>query len=114
MAQWSKQPRCVATSTWLPNSSKQLGNLKNPHCLEDPLTGKWHRQIDRELHDFERWENTPNRKDPLTKKMVQALAEMAKGTHEYLKENAFVDWCSLMLLQRVWLAGFSTHVMLDV
>jgi hypothetical protein len=61
--------------------------------LEDPRTGKWHRKIERELQDFERWEKMPNRKDPLTKKMVRALAEMAKGTHEDSKEHAFLDWC---------------------
>jgi hypothetical protein len=38
--------------------------------LKDPLTSKWHRKIDHELHDFEHWENMSNRKDPLTKKMV--------------------------------------------
>jgi hypothetical protein len=66
--------------------------------MADPRTGKEHSKITRELKEFERWEKIPNRKDPLTKKMLNTLAkDMAPRTHIDSKENAFIDWCTVGL-----------------
>jgi hypothetical protein len=76
----------------------QSVGLRQTCPKEDPLTGKEHSKITRELHEFERWEKIPNRKDPLTKKMLATLANvMAPSTHTDSKENAFIDWCTVGL-----------------
>ena len=65
--------------------------------LTDPSTGKWFEPIEKCLREFKKWEQMPNRRSPLTKRMVRDLMEYCKDFHEDSKEKAFVDWCILGL-----------------
>jgi hypothetical protein len=67
--------------------------------MTDPKTGKIFDKIDKHIQAFGRWQNMPNRQDPLTKKMIRTLQEyvLEQDMHPDSKEQAFIDWCIIGL-----------------
>jgi hypothetical protein len=71
---------------------KVIGN--RAECpMTDPKTGKQYAKIAQLVKKYKRWENMPNRQQPLTKKMVQDEQRRTAGWDHDCKERAFLDWC---------------------
>ena len=71
----------------------QKVGTRRDNPMIDPTTGKTFRPIEDCLTDFQKWETMPDRKSPLTKKMIKDLIIFTKDHHIDSKARAFVDWC---------------------
>ncbi len=64
--------------------------LGDPRIDKD--TGKEHAFIGLILKEIERWENMPNRREPVTKTMVKHLQGSCKRHHKDHLDDALADW----------------------
>jgi hypothetical protein len=58
----------------------------------DLTTGEVHIFISSALKEVKRWEEVPNRRQPLTKQMIRNLKERAKKKHADSLEDSIADW----------------------
>jgi hypothetical protein len=63
--------------------------------LIDPVTQKRYSAIEQLLKHVRKWENLPNRRSPVTKRMISDLHTTIKKTHHDSKHQAFYDWLIL-------------------
>jgi hypothetical protein len=63
--------------------------------LIDPVTQKRYSAIEQLLKHVRKWENLPNRRSPVTKRMISDLHNTMKKTHQDSKHQAFYDWLIL-------------------
>ena len=61
--------------------------------MTDPDTQREFAPITKCINDFQRWEDMPKRRSPLTKKMVRNLLHHCRDHSNDSKEKAFADWC---------------------
>jgi hypothetical protein len=63
--------------------------------LIEPVTQKRYSTIGQLLKHVRKWENLPNRRSPVTKRMISDLHTTMKKTHQDSKHQAFYDWLIL-------------------
>jgi hypothetical protein len=63
--------------------------------LIDPVTQKRYSALEQLLKHVRKWENLPNRRSPVTKRMISDLHTTMKKTHQDSKHQAFYDWLIL-------------------
>ena len=51
-------------------------NQMNP-CLD--IYGKWSKQINNVITEIKRWENIPNRREPVAKEMIEYISQKGKA-----------------------------------
>ena len=60
--------------------------------LIDPNTRKQYKSLSSIIADVKRWEDIPNRRSPVTKRMLRTAKRRAANTHADSKQHAFYDW----------------------
>jgi hypothetical protein len=70
-------------------------NQMNP-CLD--IYGKRSKHINNIINEIKRWENIPNRREPVSKQMIDYIASKGKKLHKKIPDNIYLalsDWLIL-------------------
>lgn len=79
------------------NGRKAHSNIPSPDPRIDIATGKTHHDITKVKKEVERWENMPDRRNPMTKGMLSRLASMINPLLLFSLAFVLLDWFILGL-----------------